>query len=58
MKKCIIIGAGDFTLSECICKEDFVIAADGGYDHAKTTGIEPNLFVVIWTPLPLLCPRT
>ena len=56
MKKCIIIGAGDFTLSECICKEDFVIAADGGYDHAKTTGLEPNLFVgdmdSLTTPLP------
>ena len=45
MKKCIIIGAGDFTLPEGICAEDFVIAADGGYDHAKAAGIEPSLFV-------------
>ncbi len=45
MKKCIIIGAGDFTLPEGICAEDFVIAADGGYDHARAACIEPSLFV-------------
>ena len=45
MKKCIIIGAGDFTLPGEISCEDLVIAADGGYDHAKAAGIEPKLFV-------------
>ena len=45
MKKCIIIGAGDFTLPGKISCEDLVIAADGGYDHAKAAGIEPKLFV-------------
>ena len=45
MKKCIIIGAGDFTLPGEISCEDLVIAADGGYNHAKAAGIEPKLFV-------------
>lgn len=45
MKKCIIIGAGDFTLPGEISCEDLVIAADGGYDHAKAAGVEPKLFV-------------
>jgi thiamine pyrophosphokinase len=45
MKKCIIIGAGDFTLPGEISCEDLVIAADGGYDHAKAAGIDPKLFV-------------
>ena len=45
MKKCIIIGAGDFTRPEKIEKIDLVIAADGGYDHAIRTGITPHLFI-------------
>ena len=45
MKKCIIIGAGDFTLPEGIKEGDLIIAADGGYDHAKAAGMEPKLFV-------------
>lgn len=45
MKKCIIIGAGDFTLPKSIEKSDFIIAADGGYDHAVKGGIVPHLFI-------------
>lgn len=45
MKKCIIIGAGDFTCPEKIENGDLVIAADGGYDHAARVGIAPHLFI-------------
>lgn len=45
MRKCIIIGAGDFTRPEKIEKGDLVIAADGGYDHAIRAGITPHLFI-------------
>ncbi len=46
MKKCLIIGAGEFfenSLSPC--KGDFVIAADGGYKHLKLSGINPDLIM-------------
>ena len=56
MKKCIIIGAGDFTLPKGIKEGDLIIVADGGYDHARTAVIEPDLFVgdmdSLTTPLP------
>ena len=57
MKKCIIIGAGDFTLPEGICAEDFVIAADGGYDHARAACIEPSIFVGDMDSLTTLLPE-
>ena len=56
MKKCIIIGAGDFTCPKGIEKDDLIIAADGGYDHAVNAGIVPHLFIgdmdSLATPLP------
>ncbi len=46
MKKCIIVGAGDFFgLSVFPEKGDLVIAADGGYDYLKKAGIDPDLVV-------------
>ena len=45
MKKCIIIGAGDFTAPAHVEKDDLIIVADGGFDHAVAAGIRPNLFV-------------
>ncbi len=45
MSKCIIIGAGDFTYPKSIEKSNFIIAADGGYDHAVKAGIVPHLFI-------------
>ncbi|MBQ7839923.1 MAG: thiamine diphosphokinase [Lachnospiraceae bacterium] len=45
-KKCIIIGAGDLTVSEIlVSEEDYVIAADGGYSYCKLLGIEPDLIL-------------
>ena len=56
MRKCIIIGAGDFTCPKGIEKDDLIIAADGGYDHAVNAGIVPHLFIgdmdSLATPLP------
>ena len=45
MKKCIIIGAGDFSAPHHIGKDDLIIAADGGYDRAVASGIAPHLFM-------------
>ena len=45
MKKCIIIGAGDFSAPSHIEKDNLIIAADGGYDHARVSGIAPHLFI-------------
>lgn len=46
MKRCIIIGAGDMTVSEIpVREEDFVIAADGGYAYCKVLGIMPDLIL-------------
>jgi thiamine pyrophosphokinase len=45
MKKCIIIGAGDFTAPRGIDEGDLVIAADGGFDRLMEAGIRPHLFM-------------
>ena len=43
MGSCILIGAGDFGgLLEPIQRDDYVIAVDGGLNHAKRLGIIPN----------------
>lgn len=56
MKKCIIIGAGDFSAPTEINEGDLIIAADGGYDHARAEGITPHLFIgdmdSLLSPLP------
>ncbi|WMC92887.1 thiamine diphosphokinase [Kineothrix sp. MB12-C1] len=44
--RCIIIGAGDFTLSEIEKKkEDLCIAVDGGYLYCKLLAIEPDFLI-------------
>lgn len=46
VKRCIIIGAGDLTVSEVqTTEDDYVIAADGGYLYCKVLGIEPDLIL-------------
>ena len=45
MRKCIIIGAGDFSAPNAINEGDLIIAADGGYDHAVSAKIAPHLFI-------------
>jgi thiamine pyrophosphokinase len=56
MKKCIIIGAGDFSAPTEINEGDLIIAADGGYDHARAYDITPHLFIgdmdSLLSPLP------
>lgn len=43
MNKCIILCAGGFDgLLEKPTKNDYIIAADGGYRHAQALGITPN----------------
>lgn len=53
MKKCIIVGAGDF-YPFCLRmdKGDFIIAADGGYENCKKIGFTPDLAVGDWDSLP------
>lgn len=46
MKKCILIGAGDLTVSEIpMSPEDICIAVDGGYLYCKLLGITPDYVV-------------
>lgn len=46
MKRCIILGAGEFNISTWdYDKEDYLIAADGGYDYLKKMGIIPDLLI-------------
>lgn len=46
VKRCVIIGAGDLTLSQIPVKEkDYVIAADGGFAYCRFLGIEPDLVI-------------
>lgn len=46
MAKCVIFCAGEFDgLAEPIAQDDFVIAADGGYDHVVNLGICPHIII-------------
>ena len=49
MKKCIVIGGGDFTVTDRLLKKisdtDYIICCDSGYLHALSLGIKPNLIV-------------
>lgn len=46
MKRCLILGAGEYYGERIIAdKEDFIIAADGGYNAAVENKIIPDLFV-------------
>lgn len=46
MKRCIIIGAGEFKAEAWSCKEeDYLIAADGGYEYLEQMGIVPDLLI-------------
>lgn len=45
MKKCYIVGAGDFNNSFTPRDDDFVIAADGGYDSLKKHNIRCDLLI-------------
>ncbi len=52
MKKCVIIGAGDFLPCPfTIQNDDFIIAADGGYLNCQRLGIKPDLAVGDWDSL-------
>lgn len=45
-KRCIIIGAGDLTVTQIpVRDEDYVIAADGGYLYCKMLEIVPDLIL-------------
>ena len=46
MKKCVVVGAGDFFGLLIRPEEgDLIIAADGGYDHLKREKITPDIVV-------------
>jgi len=45
MKKCYLVGAGVMSEGFSPDKDDFVIAADGGYAHLCRLGIRTDLFV-------------
>ena len=42
--KCIIVAAGDLTVSKIeVSREDLLIAVDGGLDYCELLGLEPDL---------------
>ena len=44
--KCIVIGAGDLRVGEVpVSEDDFVIAADGGWNYCGILGMEPDLII-------------
>ncbi len=46
MEKCFIVGAGDFFGLDIMPeKNDFVIAADAGYDYLLQSGVKPDLVI-------------
>ena len=46
LKKCIIVGAGEFSETNLpIESDDLLIAADGGLDYLTKLNIKPNLFI-------------
>ena len=46
MKRCVVIAGGDFNVSQYNKKpDDFVIAADSGYDHCLKNSIKPHLII-------------
>ncbi|MCM1487460.1 MAG: thiamine diphosphokinase [Firmicutes bacterium] len=52
MKRCIIIGAGEYYGGAFEIKDgDYVISADGGYLHCEKMGIKPDLAVGDWDSL-------
>ncbi|MCR5777434.1 MAG: thiamine diphosphokinase [Lachnospiraceae bacterium] len=46
MNKCFIVGAGDFFGLDVLPDgDDYIIAADGGYDYLERLGIHPDLVI-------------
>ena len=45
MKKCYLVGAGDFNTNLSPDADDIVIAADGGFDHLRRMGIRCDVLV-------------
>ena len=53
--KCIIVGAGNFNgMSIMPDKDDYVIAADGGYTYLRNMGIEPDVLIGDFDSLDLI----
>lgn len=46
MGRCILIGAGDLTVSQIpMTEDDFCIAVDGGVDYLEYLGVEPDMIL-------------
>ncbi len=49
MVRCVIIGAAEISnysrIKSYLRPDDFIIACDGGLDHAEKLGIQPNLII-------------
>lgn len=59
MKRCIIVGAGDFFPGCPIHKkpDDLLIAADGGYKYLKDLNLRPDLLVADFDSLTVSAPE-
>ena len=47
MKKCVIFAGGDFEIADFAERDRglFAICADGGYRHAESVGLKPDVFI-------------
>ena len=46
MGKCVIVGSGDFYgLDIELNEDDFIIAADGGYNELMKIGVKPDMLI-------------
>mgnify|MGYP002243300307 FL=1 len=57
-RTCVIFGAGDYyDETPAIPDDAFVVAADGGLDHARAFGIDADFVVGASIRLPATAPR-
>ena len=45
MRRCVIVGAGEVRGEISISENDFVIAADGGYEYLEKMGVTPDVLI-------------
>lgn len=54
-RSCFVFGAGPFFgLSKVPAPNDYIIAADGGYEHCLSTGLRPHLLLGDFDSIPSL----
>lgn len=45
MQKAVLVAYGEYNNEYHFCKDDYIVAIDGGYSYLKKQKIKPNLFI-------------